>query len=153
MELTLTRMAKHKTCTTGRLAIDGIYFCDTLEPAWRDIAPGHRGHKIPGKTAIPEGRYLVAVTFSPKFGRWLPLLLHVPRFEGVRIHEGNTFGDTTGCILVGQAREMEGYEPALVNSRLWIRQLMDKLVARPEGEAVWITIATLPQPLPLPPHP
>lgn len=140
MELILTRMAKHKACTTGSLAIDGKYFCDTLEPTWRDIAPGRAGHKIAGKTAIPEGRYPVVVTLSPKFGRWLPLLLHVPRFEGIRIHEGNVSGDTAGCILVGQAREAKGYEPALIDSRLWLHRLMKHLAERPEGEAVWITI-------------
>lgn len=140
MELTLTRTAKHKTCTTGCLAIDGNYFCDTLEPVWRDIAPGHPGRKVPGKTAIPEGRYPMVVTLSPKFGRWLPLLLHVPRFEGIRIHEGNASGDTAGCILVGQAREVEGYDPALVDSRLWLYRLTRRLAERPEGEAVWITI-------------
>ncbi|WP_456088146.1 DUF5675 family protein [Parabacteroides sp.] len=140
MELTLTRTIKHKACTTGCLAIDGNYFCDTLEPVWRDIAPGHPGRKIAGETAIPEGRYPVVVTFSPKFARWLPLLLHVPRFEGIRIHAGNDRNDTAGCILVGQARDAEGHEPALIDSRLWLHRLMKALKARPEGEGVWITI-------------
>ena len=61
--MTLTRIAKQKTYTIGRLEIDGVYFCDTLEPAWRDIGWGKPGKKIAGKTAIPEGRYAVAVTF------------------------------------------------------------------------------------------
>ncbi|MBP3517667.1 MAG: hypothetical protein J6K31_04540 [Parabacteroides sp.] len=140
MELTLTRTAKHKTCTTGRLAIEGHYFCDTLEPVWRDIAPGRRGHKIAKKTAIPEGRYPLVVTLSPRFGRWLPLLLHVPRFEGIRIHAGNTSNDTAGCILVGQLRSAEGCEPALIDSRLWLHRLMKILAGRPEGEAVWVKV-------------
>ncbi|WP_293670822.1 DUF5675 family protein [uncultured Parabacteroides sp.] len=140
MELTLTRTTRHKTCTAGRLAIDGTYFCDTLEPIWRDIAPGRPGRKIPGKTAIPEGRYPVAVTLSPGLGRWLPLLLHVPGFEGIRIHEGNIPGDTAGCILVGQARDVEGVGYGLIDSRLWLHRLMKTLGARPEGEAVWITV-------------
>ena len=81
--------------------VSRAFFCDTLEPTWRDIGPGRPGRKLPGRTAIPEGRYPVAVTFSPRFGRWLPLLLHVPMFTGVRIHAGNTAEDTAGCILVG----------------------------------------------------
>ena len=53
MEMTLTRTAKRKTYTIGCLAIDGAYFCDTLEPAWRDLK---KKHKVKGRTAIPEGR-------------------------------------------------------------------------------------------------
>lgn len=65
MKITLTRIARRKTYTIGRLAIDGEYICDTLEPTWRDIGWGRPGKKIAGKTAIPEGRYPVVVTFSP----------------------------------------------------------------------------------------
>ena len=101
MEMTLTRIAKRPAYTIGRLEIDGTYFCDTLEPTWRDVGWGRPGRKVAGRTAIPEGRYAVAVTLSPRFGRWLPLLLHVPMFEGIRIHAGNSAQDTAGCILPG----------------------------------------------------
>ena len=100
MELTLTRTEKTKDYTMGRLEIDGEHFCDTLEPTWRDLGPGRPGPKIARRTAIPDGRYPVVVTWSPKFKKWLPLLLHVPQFEGIRIHAGNTPDDTVGCILV-----------------------------------------------------
>ena len=56
MELTLTRTEKTKDYTMGRLEIDGEHFCDTLEPTWRDLGPGRPGHKIAGRTAIPDGR-------------------------------------------------------------------------------------------------
>lgn len=141
MEITLTRTARRTTCTTGCLAIDNKYFCDTLEPIWRDIGWGRPENKVPEKTAIPEGRYPVVVTHSPKFNQWLPLLLHVPGFNGIRIHSGNAPSDTTGCILVGQIREMEGTFHGLVNSRLWLRRLLKALAERAEGEAVWITIS------------
>ena len=72
MELTLTRIAKRKTYTIGHLAIDDKPFCDTLEPTWRDIGWGRKGRKVAGRTAIPEGRYPVVVTFSPKFQKWHP---------------------------------------------------------------------------------
>ena len=138
MELTLHRTKKRKHYTLGTLSIEGEPFCDTLEPAWRDIGSGGRGYKIAGKTAIPEGRYPVAVTRSPKFGQWLPLLLHVPRFEGVRIHAGNTAADTEGCILVGYHSDKD--PERLFDSRLWLQRLLKRLADRPLGEGVWITV-------------
>ena len=74
MELTLTRTTKRKGCTLGVLAVDGKEMCDTMEPTWRDLK---KERKVKGCTAIPEGRYPVVITLSPKFGKWLPLLLNV----------------------------------------------------------------------------
>ncbi|MDO4163846.1 MAG: DUF5675 family protein [Bacteroides sp.] len=137
MELILTRIDKRDACTMGRLEIDGRTFCDTLEPTWRNFGPGRPGKKVPGQTAIPEGRYPVVITHSPKLGQYLPLLLHVPGFSGIRIHAGNSPHDTQGCILVGN-RE---YDNAVVNSRHWVRQLKAAIVeAKERGEGVWITV-------------
>ena len=125
MEITLTRIARRKTYTIGR-----------LEPTWRDIGWGRPGKKIAGKTAIPEGRYPVVVTFSPRFRRWLPLLLHVPLFEGIRIHAGNTADDTAGCILPGLNKK----KGQVIDSRIWEHRIVRRLANRPEGEAVWIEV-------------
>ena len=139
MELTLQRTDKRKRFTLGTLSIEGEPFCDTLEPAWRDIGPGGKGRKIPGRTAIPEGRYPLMVTRSPKFdNQWLPLLLHVPGFTGIRIHAGNTVEDTAGCILVGYRPPKQ--TERLYDSRLWLHRLLRRLAERPEGEGVWITV-------------
>ena len=137
MELTLKRIARRDNYTIGRLEADGEYVCDTLEPTWRDIGLGRPGRKVPGRTAIPEGRYPVVITYSPRFKKWLPLLLHVPMFEGIRIHAGNTAEDTAGCILVG-----ENLKPGMVlNSNAWVHRLKQKIVAAKErGEGVWISI-------------
>lgn len=136
MEVTLTRIAKRETYTIGRLAINGTSFCDTLEPTWRDIGVGRPGRKVMGRTAIPEGRYPLVVTFSPRFKRWLPLLLHVPQFSGIRIHSGNTADDTEGCILPG----LNTSRGRVTDSYLWERRLVAELGRRPEGEPVWITV-------------
>ena len=100
-KLTLKRIAKKADYTIGRLEDEnGVKICDTLEPTWRNYKGGEL--KVPRKSAVPEGTYPVVVTKSWKFGKYLPLLVGVPGFEGVRIHSGNTVNDTEGCILVGQ---------------------------------------------------
>lgn len=86
-----------ETYTIGKLYVDGVYFCDTLE---NPVRP--EGVKIPNETAIPYGIYEVIVNFSPKFKRVLPRLLNVPMFDGILIHRGNSVKDTSGCILVGE---------------------------------------------------
>lgn len=111
-------------------------FCDTLEPEWRDLASG-KTRKIAGRTAIPEGRYPIVITKSPSMGKWLPLLVGVPQFSGVRIHAGNTAKDTRGCILVGDNHQI-GH---VLNSRATLQRLMDWMVrAREKGEQLWIII-------------
>ena len=147
MELILKRIAKRKTYTIGRLYIreqvmdeylpgyEDHYFCDTLEPTWRDYE--HGAYKVKGRSAIPEGRYAVVISYSPRFKQWLPILLGVPKFEGIRIHAGNTAKDTEGCILVGKNREVG----KVLDSRKWLYELKQKIVeAKDRGESVWITV-------------
>ena len=147
----MTRIAKRKAYTIGRLSIleevideyqagtAERYFCDTLEPTWRDYE--HGAYKVKGRSAIPEGRYAVVISYSPKFKQWLPILLGGPEFnrkwQGIRIHAGNTSEDTEGCILVGKNREVG----KVLDSRIWLHRLKQKIVeAKDKGEAVWITI-------------
>ena len=151
MELILERIAKRKAYTIGRLSIlepvideysSGTaekYFCDTLEPTWRDYE--HGAYKVKGRSAIPEGRYAVVISYSPKFKAWLPILLGGPEFnkqwQGIRIHAGNTVKDTQGCILVGRNQRVG----EVLESRKWLYELKQKIVeAKDKGEAVWITI-------------
>ena len=88
---------------------------------------------MPGKTAIPAGRYAVRVTPSPKFkGKWLPVLCRVEGFSGIRIHAGNGPGDTAGCILVGTRRgkvlTQSGAMTDLVAARLLSAQDVRQLI-------------------------
>ena len=132
MKLVLIRHARRADYTIGRLEDEnGMKICDTLEPIWRNYDGGEL--KIPKKSAIPEGSYRVVVTKSQRFQKYLPLLVGVPGFEGVRIHAGNTSRDTEGCILVGQNLQ--------VGKVLWSRITLEKLMKLIENEKeIYLTI-------------
>ena len=162
MELILTRIAKRKAYTIGRLSIveriddaylagsKETYFCDTLEPTALELKTTVSKETVlrsPKKAeslkpfAIPEGRYAVVISWSPKFRMWLPILLGGPEFnkqwQGIRIHAGNTVKDTQGCIIVGR-NQIVGQ---VLESRKWLYELKQKIVeAKAKGEAVWLTV-------------
>lgn len=115
-------------------------FCDTLEPPRRNLLNGGKWDKrlkVKGMTAIPEGRYLMRFTYSPKFGKRLFQLMDVPLFDGIRIHSGNSVKDTQGCILVGNNTKVGRLE----NSRavLFKLEMMLKGFQGP-NDLVFITI-------------
>lgn len=141
MRLLLTRILTLNDRTTGRLFIDDLYFCDTLEDPNRDL--NHSGEfdgnekKVYGDTCIPFGEYVVEVTYSQKFKRELPILLDVPEFTGIRIHRGNTTKDTLGCILVGELNKKNN----LVNSTGYEKELVGILkTAQKNKEPITIEI-------------
>ena len=106
MYIRLIRNQPKGSAMTGRLVIDGRWFCNTLERV---------GYQIPPLC------YHVAVTMSSKFKRLLPLVTGVPRTpqsgygtaspigrangaigyrQGIRFHRGTKPEHSTGCILV-----------------------------------------------------
>ena len=120
MYICLYRNAPQGSAITGRLVINGHWFCNTLERV---------GYQIPALC------YPVRVTHSPKFKRLLPLVCNVPRLPianseasnrakpvqypaaecrtGIRFHRGTKPEHSTGCILVVadnpcRARELIG---------------------------------------------
>lgn len=142
MEIQVNRFARKDGYTVGRMSLNGVYFCDTLEDTDRGLKDTMQVNEILAKkrkgiTAIPTGKYDVVLTFSPRFKRVLPLLLNVKCYEGVRIHAGNTAEDTEGCLLVGENKE----KGKVLNSRATLEKLMSVLLeCEKKKEKVTITI-------------
>ncbi len=99
MELYLHRKIFTQKSTIGEIGEKDNFLCFSLE----DVVRGP-GVKVPGKTAIPPGRYEIIIDYSNRFKKLMPHVLNVPMFEGIRIHSGNDAGDTEGCILVGMTK-------------------------------------------------
>ena len=121
MYLKLIRNKANGSAITGRLVIDGRWFCNTLE---------RKGYQILALF------YPVKVTMSPKFKRLLPLVCGVPQSRslgvtseqaqsanehlnskaseprsplrtGIRFHRGTKPQHSTGCILVPADKEKQ----------------------------------------------
>ena len=111
MKLTLKRRESVGGATVGKLFIDGVFVCATLEDEVREVENVPVAiWKIKGKSAIPKGVYAVTLEQSMRFGPETLSLNTVPGFLYIRMHAGNTSGDTEGCILLG----MQSTETTLI---------------------------------------
>lgn len=144
MEMLLTRTYAIDDATIGTLELDGVFECFTLEDTVR-------AKKIYSKTAIPAGRYMVKLTYSPAFsqsydllgrGCDVPEVLNVPNFSGIHIHVGNTAADSAGCILVGSWKG--GKEARISGSDIAYKALRKKLVAAKGVITITIKDITVP---------
>lgn len=129
MELNVKRIARKDGYTIGRLFINNEYFCDTLEDTDRGLRSTMQvneilAKKVKAQTAIPTGKYDVILTFSPRFKRVLPLLLNVPGYQYIRVHNGNRPDSTEGCLLVGENKA----KGQVLNSRATLEKLMSILL-------------------------
>lgn len=153
MKIEVERRWKKETYTIGRLYVDGVYFCNTLEDKSRGLKQTDslffiKQRKVYGETAIPAGTYTIAMNVtSPKYSAsawyWqlckgkVPRLMNVPGWEGVLIHTGNNALQTYGCILVGKNTKVG----QLTESKATFKALYKEMKkAYDEGEEITITI-------------
>ena len=154
MELKLHRLFKNNTYTIGKLYIDDVYFCDTLEDTDRGIKSTMTIDEIAklkqkSITAIPTGRYKITLSVqSPKFSKYqfykevcdgkVPRLLNVPGFDGILLHvaDGAKGAELVeGCIGIGQNKIKGG----LLNGKETFKKLYNILISAKED----ITISIL----------
>lgn len=55
---------------------------------------------------IPEGRFEIKYTYSPRFGRKMPLI-DVPGRKGIRIHAANYPWQLRGCVAIGKPLDVD----------------------------------------------
>ena len=90
MYIRLIRNQPQASAISGRLIINGRWFCNTMERV---------GYQIPAIC------YPIRVTQSPKFKRLLPIVQNVPQRSGIRFHRGTKPQHSTGCILIPADKE------------------------------------------------
>lgn len=154
MKLLVDRKWKKEGYTIGKLYLDGLPFCETLEDKDRGLTSVMTPEQIKAikksaMTAIPTGTYKIRMNvISSKYSKkdWyvrnchqsrLPRLENVPGFDGILIHPGNTADNTEGCILVGK----NSVKGMVTNSKEIFLQLYNKMyIAYKQGEEILITI-------------
>lgn len=142
MKVLLTRNWKKPKYTIGNVFVNGLKFCNSLEDTDRGLNQNMteeeiKSKKVYGETAIPTGTYKLAYTFSPKFKKYLPEILGVKGYSGIRIHAGNTASDSLGCLLLGKNTQVG----MITNSRAYcdtFNKMLDEALKK--GEECTITI-------------
>lgn len=140
MEIFLNRKTFTEQSTIGELFINGSRFF-TLEDADRGLTKTMplaeiKAKKVFAKTAIPAGTYEVVISYSPRFKQFMPELLNVPGFSGIRIHTGKSDANTEGCILLGTAKGVD----YVYNSKQAFATFMLQLQKAVAQSTVFITI-------------
>lgn len=93
----MVRQTYSDKSTIGGLSLDGQFLCYVLEDKVRP-----KGEPIiRDQTAIQSGLYPLDITLSNKFKREMPEITHVPNQRGIRMHQGSTADDSSGCLILG----------------------------------------------------
>ena len=119
MYIKLIRNQPKGNAITGRLVIDGRWFCDTMERV---------GYQIPAIC------YPVRVTQSPKFKRLLPIVQNVPQRSGIRFHRGTKPQHSTGCILLPDRETENKFTNLLLDTQKHEEIILEVIDFRPGTE-------------------
>ena len=113
MKLKVLRFSSQEDSTSGLLFLERNgkleFLCYTLEDEYRDT-------KKYAETRIPAGKYNITLReeggyhakFSKRFSdihKGMLWVRHVPNFEYILIHCGNTDEQTAGCLLLGDSQQ------------------------------------------------
>jgi hypothetical protein len=110
-KMLIVRDTYNATETFGKLYINGVFICDTLELPWRNNERS--------VSCIPKGKYQVVHRQSAKYKNHLHII-DVPGRSLILIHPGNSAKDTNGCILPGMIRSAN----SLLNSKIAMDEIM-----------------------------
>ena len=141
MKLLVERYKSTPEATLGKLSIDGVFECYTLEDEFRAV-------KVKAETRIPEGTYQIKLRTEgthhlqyankfPDIHKGMLWLQNVPGFQWILIHIGNTEKDTEGCLLVGADRDEE--KMTISRSTVAYRSLYTKVVKAAQEGTLSIT--------------
>ena len=109
LEIVLKRFDYGELDTVGVLKIPGGKFkLFTLERAWHDNKPF--------ESCIPTGYYICRRVKSRRWHETFELN-NVPGRTLIQFHPGNTYKDSSGCILLGEWFSRFGATRALLDSR------------------------------------
>lgn len=139
------RIRQGNNSTLSEIFVDNMLICYGLEDAVREL-------KIKSETAIPAGHYpLILNTYgamNARYKRKFPVLhqgmieiKEIPNYSYVYIHIGNNFGDTAGCLLVGESWELIEGDYELRRSKKAYLTLYQKLIRLMAKEQVLIAIS------------
>ena len=113
MKLKVLRFSSQEDSTSGLLFLEKNgkleFLCYTLEDEYRDT-------KKYAETRIPAGKYNITLReeggyhakYSKRFSdihKGMLWVRHVPNFEYILIHCGNTDEQTAGCLLLGDSQQ------------------------------------------------
>ncbi len=111
----IRRLRTNQDGTFGNFCIDDDMVCVTAELPWDD--------NLPNKSCVPTGTFTFEAFSSPVHGAtWKAT--NIPGRSNIEIHTGNIpLKESLGCIIVGENfGELDG-KPAVLNSKMALRQL------------------------------
>lgn len=112
MEVHIIRDETSEQGTLGKMYIDGVYFCETLQPDEDDK----------NRFYIPSGHYLCKRFHGVKWPNTFEIIC--PPHTALLFHAGNVETDSLGCILLGSERGKLQGNRAVLNSGVTFKKFL-----------------------------